>query len=197
MVLVQPGPWKRCSGSSLWKPTSWQFESISFEYLFYDLGFFLLWILSKSIISSLQMADPPLPWGCHIHPQGEIWNCQFHQAVNIPTSATKYSRASGLFLLPCHGIFVAGHHLLELPLAGHRTHLVAHLGSQLQAWGEERQPAGNALAPLGGSPKWVLGLRNLSKIGKKLEKIWQCCWGKRMNLWINTEKKKTFLGNWC
>mmetsp|Transcript_53394 Transcript_53394/g.116562 ORF Transcript_53394/g.116562 Transcript_53394/m.116562 type:complete len:350 (+) Transcript_53394:700-1749(+) len=53
-----------------------------------------------------------------------------------------------LFLLPCHGIFVAGHHLLELPLAGHRTHLVAHLGSQLQAWGEERQPAGNALAPL-------------------------------------------------
>ena len=38
--------------------------------------------------------------------------------------------------LASHGVFVAGDHLLEFPLAGHRAHLIAHLGRQLQekAW---------------------------------------------------------------
>lgn len=105
-------------------------------------------------------------------PSGKSETASFtKQFFNIPTSATKYSQASGLFLLPRHRIFVAGHHLLELPLAGHRTHLVAHLGSQLQPWGEERQPAGNALAPLvpqSGSKGAEEPIKNRKKHGKNL-----------------------------
>ena len=67
------------------------------------------------------------------------------QLPNLPTS---FPRFRGLLLLPCHGVFVAGHHLLELPLAGHRAHLIAHLGRQLQAWSEEREAAADPLAVL-------------------------------------------------
>lgn len=176
---VQPGPWKFVLRFNPMKTYKLAIRKHQFwiSVLWFWISFATVWIhesVQNHHFYILQMADPPLPWGCHIHPQGkEIWvpasfTKQFLSFWTFQHQPPQPSTASGLFLLPCHGIFVAGHHLLELPLAGHRTHRVAHLGRQLQAWGEERQAAGNALAPLREVPQSGSWLRNLSKIGKNM-----------------------------
>ena len=70
--------------------------------------------------------------------------------------------------LASHGVFVAGDHLLEFPLAGHRAHLIAHLGRQLQEKAKKKKKTFRKFAASGAMQLSIFPASRFSADGKTL-----------------------------
>ena len=99
--------------------------------------------------------QPPEKITCFHSWVGKFSGCVWHVQRSSPPLAS-------------HGVFVAGDHLLEFPLAGHRAHLIAHLGRQLQEKAKKKKKTFRKFAASGAMQLSIFPASRFSADGKTL-----------------------------